>query len=309
MSLVELRAFDAVARGGGFVRGADLIGRTQPTVTAQVRALEERYGVELFFRTRGQLARLTPAGEKLFETTRALFRMEEDAALILEAVHKKLDGVLRLGAIAPRSSMRIVAAFCVAHPNIKIELKIMNSTSIQSALRNFDIDVGLLGAHTRDASLHMQSISRPEIVLLAQRDDVFRPKRIITKAEFSRRTLLLREIGSETRALMERAMEAHGYTPDRVFEIASREGVNAAAEYGLGLAPISIDEIDRSYDVQVVRFADFKLFGEMFLACASSRRHTPLITSFLSIAAQMEPLSPPAAELRRPQVRSARQNR
>lgn len=290
MSLIELRAFDAVARGGGFVKGAELIGRTQPTVTAQVRSLEARYGAELFFRTRGQLARLTPAGQRLFETTRALFRMEKDAELILEAIHKKLQGVLRIGAIAPRSSMKIVSAFSGAHPNIKIELKIMNSASILAALKNFDIDVGLLGAHDRDPSLFMQSFSRPEIVLLAKNDGTTASS-TISRANFARQTLLLREVGSETRALIESAIARHKYAPLRIFEIGSREGANAAAECGLGLAPISLDEIDRSYEVRIVRFADFTVFGEIFLACASSRRHTPLITNFLSIAETMAPQS------------------
>ena len=45
MSFAQLRAFHAVASAGGFTRGAARIGVSQPAVTAQVRALEQRYGV------------------------------------------------------------------------------------------------------------------------------------------------------------------------------------------------------------------------------------------------------------------------
>ena len=63
MFFTELRAFHAVAQSGGFVRASELISRSQSTLTAQVLSLEQRYGVELFFRGRGRTARLTPLGK------------------------------------------------------------------------------------------------------------------------------------------------------------------------------------------------------------------------------------------------------
>ena len=50
MRLAHLRSFFAVARHGGFTAGARALHVSQPTVTAQVRALEETYGIELFVR-------------------------------------------------------------------------------------------------------------------------------------------------------------------------------------------------------------------------------------------------------------------
>ena len=65
MRLTQLRSFHAVAQAGGFTGGARLLHISQPTVTTQVRFLEETYGIELFYR-RGRTVRLTPLGEQLF---------------------------------------------------------------------------------------------------------------------------------------------------------------------------------------------------------------------------------------------------
>ena len=65
MRLTQLRSFHAVARAGGFTGGAKLLHISQPTVTTQVRFLEETYGIELFYR-RGHKVTLTPLGEQLF---------------------------------------------------------------------------------------------------------------------------------------------------------------------------------------------------------------------------------------------------
>lgn len=286
MSLVELKAFDAVARGGGFVRGAELLHRSQPTVTAQVRALEARYAVELFFRSRGQAARLTPIGQQLFETTRALFTLESDAELILSGATRALRGVLRIGAIAPRSAMGLVSRFCNLHKDVRIEMRISNSGQVLDWLRDYVVDIGILGAHEKDPAFFMRRFSTPEIVMLAARDFKAGRGGKISRERFARETLVLREQGSETRSLVEAALARHGYRPARTFEIASREGVSAAAESGLGLAPISVNEIDPDTKVQIVRFADFAVFGEMFLVCMNNRRHIPMIRDVFALDRQ-----------------------
>lgn len=277
MSLMELKAFNAVARGGGFVRGAELLRRSQPTVTAQVRALENHFGRELFFRSRGQAAQLTPMGRQLFETTRTLFKLEEDAEAILSGAKGAQQGVLRIGAIAPRSAMTMVSSYCESHPKMRIEMRISNSGQVLEWLRTYEVDIGILGAHERDPAFFMRRFAEPEIVMLAGKTRKFGPGSKLTRERFASETLILREQGSETRALMESALLKHGWRAARTFEIASREGVAAAAEAGLGLAPISISEFDRHSDVQVVRFDSFSVFGEMFMVCMNNRRHIPMI--------------------------------
>ena len=64
MNFAQLRAFHAVASEGGFTRGALRLGISQPAVTVQVRALEERHGV-LLFRRLGQRIELTEFGREV----------------------------------------------------------------------------------------------------------------------------------------------------------------------------------------------------------------------------------------------------
>lgn len=274
MSLIELKSFNAVAAGGGFVRGAELLHRSQPTVTAQVRALESRHGVELFFRSRGQVAQLTPLGRQLFETTRTLFQLEHDAQAILEGEHST---TLRVGVIAPRSAMPLVADYSRGHPDVRVDMRIGNSAQILQWLRNYEVDVGILGAHERDPMLYMRRFATPEIVLLASAGRRYGRGGRLSREAFALETLVLREPGSETRSLIEAALTRHGWKPARQFEVGSREGVAAAAEEGLGVAPISLAEIDPRPGVQILRFADFSVHGEMYITCMNNRRHMPMI--------------------------------
>ena len=71
MLVNQLKAFFAVARLGSITLAAKQLTLSQPTVTTQIRALEEAYGVELFYRGGRRLA-LSDAGVRLMPRRRAL---------------------------------------------------------------------------------------------------------------------------------------------------------------------------------------------------------------------------------------------
>ncbi len=283
MSFSELKAFDAVARFGGFVRAAEQLNRAQPTVTAQVRNLERRYGVELFFRNRGQLARMTPLGEKLFETTRQMFSLEEDAKALVAAAGKMKGGVLRLGAISPRWATGVMAGIMATYPALDLSLVIDNSQNLLDQILDYRIDVAFIGAHVRDPLCYMRLVSRPEIAFVVAQDHPLAEKGAVTQEQFSRSTLIHREPGSETRALIDAAINENGYHAARVVVFGNRDGSMTAAEQGLGLAPTSIEEIPGGANVSVVRAADFVTHGEIHAICLKARRHLPIISETFDI--------------------------
>jgi DNA-binding MarR family transcriptional regulator len=98
MEIQQMRAFLAVASGGGYSRAAEAVHRTQPAVTASVKALERELGIALFER-RGRRAALTPAGEALVaEAGPALDQWEGLADRLKERLSGEAQGLLRIGA-------------------------------------------------------------------------------------------------------------------------------------------------------------------------------------------------------------------
>ena len=76
MRYSQLRAFHHVALHGGFSRAARALNISQPSVSDQVRQLEQRNDVLLFTREARQV-RMTDAGEALFRLTSEMFEVEE----------------------------------------------------------------------------------------------------------------------------------------------------------------------------------------------------------------------------------------
>src|SRR4051812_27953785 len=133
MRSTHLRSFHAVASAGGFVAGAERLHLSQPTLTAQIAALEREFDVELFHR-RNRRSELTTAGRDLFAITTRLFAEEQEAREFLTSSKGLRTGRLRVGAVGPFHVTEMLAAFGRRYPGIQISVSIGNSLDVQRAL-------------------------------------------------------------------------------------------------------------------------------------------------------------------------------
>jgi len=97
ISHAHLRSFHAVATHGSFTRAAEFLHITQPTLSGQVKELEERYGIKLFLRL-GRRIELTDIGLSAYAITRHLFRYEEEVEQLLLSARALTTGKLRVAA-------------------------------------------------------------------------------------------------------------------------------------------------------------------------------------------------------------------
>lgn len=121
----ELRVFLAVAKAKSFNRAAELLNTSQPTVSRQVKRLQDVMGSQLFFPTQ-QGVRLTPKGEELAQAlTRldmALFSLTND----LKAETKQAEGIVRVSITDGLNTFFVAPAlrdFAAAYPRIQVHLK------------------------------------------------------------------------------------------------------------------------------------------------------------------------------------------
>ena len=150
----ELRVFLAVAKAKSFNRAAESLGTSQPTVSRQVKRLQDVVGSQLFVPTK-QGVNLTLEGQALAEAlTRldhSLFALTND----LKAQNKDGEGVVRMSVTEGLSTLFVapaLPAFSAAHP--KIQLNLQNLTGIAALRENqTDIVIGFTTTEARDISM------------------------------------------------------------------------------------------------------------------------------------------------------------
>jgi LysR family hydrogen peroxide-inducible transcriptional activator len=146
MNLQELRYFVAVAELRHFGRAAEACNVSQPTLSSQIRKLEDELGVTLLERTNKRVD-ITPVGSQiLVHAQRALAEAGQMEA-VARAARDPLVGPLKLGVIptlAPYLMPLILNSLRQAYPGLTIELWEDQTRSLIDGLRNHRLDAALL---------------------------------------------------------------------------------------------------------------------------------------------------------------------
>ncbi len=282
MNVAQLRAFHAVATANGFTRAAAELHVTQPTLSGQVKALEESYGVRLFDR-RGRKVAPTELGHELLDLTRRLFELESEVEHMLSAARGLTKGHLRIGADAPYHVTGALAAFTRRYPAIRLSLAVGNSAALAHDLLDHKIDVAVLANMAGDPRFFAKVLSRDRLVAFVAKSHPWARRRRLELAELAGQRLVLREQGSATRRTFETAMARRKLGLDEVLDMNSREAVRETVAAGLGIGVVSASEFGND-----PRLAPIQLMGEdlgmtEYVVCLAERRELRLVRAFLEV--------------------------
>jgi aminoethylphosphonate catabolism LysR family transcriptional regulator len=282
MSYAELRAFHSVALHGSFTRAAEALHVTQPTLSGQVKALEEAHGVKLLDR-RGREVAPTELGRVLLDITRRLFALEAEATQLLAAARGLIRGDLRVAADAPYHVIPLLAAFNRRHPGIRLSLSFGNSERVLQELFARRTDVAVLPNVAADPRLEPLPLRRDRLVVFVERGHPWWRRRSIRLGELAEQRLILREAGSTTRAIIEEAMTRAGIAPAEVLEIGSREAVREAVAAGLGVGVVFESEFGRDDRLHKLAMRDARLSAVEYVVCLKDPGQTRVIRAFLDL--------------------------
>jgi aminoethylphosphonate catabolism LysR family transcriptional regulator len=235
MRYSQWRAFDAVARELSFSRAAVRLGITQPGVTLQVRALEAACAMTLFRRHGTQIA-LTDSGRSLLALTRRMFAVEDEIREFLTASKALERGSARLVSDGPHPSLAFVAAFRRRYPGIELSVTFGNSQAAWAALLEDKADAAVIAEPPPDERVRSILIDEQRMVALLPPAHRLARRRSLRLADLRDEQLLLREEGSTTRRILERAMQAAGISFRSTLELGSREAIREGVAMGLGIS-------------------------------------------------------------------------
>lgn len=283
----QLRSFHAVAAEGGFTAAARVLNVTQPTVTVQVKALEEYFQVELFHR-RGRKIVLTDTGCQLFELTRRILSLEAEAVDLLNAVGGFHSGQFKVAAVGPYHVTEMLASFNERYPGIKVSVETGNSQEALQALFDFRADVGVLAHIEDDPRIVARPFSRHPVVVFVNKHHRFARRKAIRIEELDGERVVLREVGSTTRLALENALQRSGVSIDPIMEIGSREAVWMAVQRGIGIGVVSDIEFVPHADLRTVRILNAGIFTYAHVVCLAERVESRMIRAFFEVANELQ---------------------
>lgn len=186
MNIRDLKYFVAVSETMHFGKAAERCFVSQPTLSGQIKKLEEELGVSLFERTNRSVA-ITPIGEMVLQHAKLLLEQSDAIVQLTRAHNDPLAGPLRVGAIptiSPYLMPLILMPLKKQYPQMKLVLQEETTDNLLEDLRAHQIDVAILGTPPDDADLEERQLFDEPFWLAHHAGH-----ELYTKEEISRRDL------------------------------------------------------------------------------------------------------------------------
>ena len=246
LTLKQLQTVRAVAESGTIATAADILRVTPAALTARIKLLEGDVGLAFFDRAGGRL-RLTDAGQEVVNTTIRMEMLLVELGNTLAAIKGKHAGRIAVGIISTAKyfATRLVAAYSKQNPRIELQLAIGNRQETIRSLRDYAIDIALMGQPPTDFPVISQAIGAHPQVIIAPVDHPLVGRRGLDKEDLAPESFIIREEGSGTRTVFDYFFDGvQVHRPHIKFEIGSNETIKQAVMAGLGLSLISAHTIE-----------------------------------------------------------------
>jgi DNA-binding transcriptional LysR family regulator len=288
MNLNHLTIFHAVAQTGSMTLGAERLDISQPAVSKQVQELERVLGVHLFDRI-GRRVYLSQAGVILADYARRVFALVHEAEQTMAEVCAVEMGRLVIGASTTIGSYllpAVLAEFSRRYPKIELLVEIENTEQVHDRLVGHELDVGLTEGFVDHQELEAEVFHRDELIVITSPDHPLASMARVSLKAIQQEPFILREPGSGTRAVEERALARLKLPVRVVMALGSTEAIKRVVAEGVGLAIVSRVSVRAECaagTLAMLPVAGLRLERPLHLVQRKGRRAGPALQAFCGV--------------------------
>lgn len=244
MNFEQLAIFVAVAEREHLTKAAMAIHMTPSAVSAAIKNLEQRYGVELFHRV-GRRIELTASGGAFLTEARGLLARSRAAELVLNELGGMQRGSLRVYASQTIASYWLppkLMQFHDAHPGIDLTLTIGNTRTVANAVLSGEADLGFVEGGLDEPALSASVLAYDELVVVVAPCHPWTQAGRLSSVDILGGSWIMREEGSGTRSVFEDTLADLGVPPEQLsiaMVLPSNEAILFALQTGSCVAAVS----------------------------------------------------------------------
>ena len=235
----QIRVFCHAARWGSFTRAAEHLGISQPAVSRHVRALEEEFGVPLFYRS-GKRMTLAPSGERLHRLVLPLaVRMDRLLDTFREERCGVPSGALHIAAgqaFAASVLPRHLKRFQERHPDIRIDVRIGDNRLRMRLLRSYEVEIAFGAVDVPAPDTEFRPVFTSEIMLITPQDHPLAGRASVSIEEMVRWPMVAHPDGTYVRDFAEMIGRLHGVAGNAPLQVEGWMVIKRYVEAGLGIA-------------------------------------------------------------------------
>ena len=266
MNFHQLRIFVEVAKQKNFSRAAESIFLSQPTVSTHIKALEDEIGAPLFDRSQRELV-LTEGGKILLKYAREILESQEEALSAIQKNYRIVKGHLEIATSSVPGAYLLpglLHCFHQKHPEVTFSVLLRDTRHVFESISDYTYDLGFTGKPVKsEEDLIQIKLIEDRLILIAPPGTNLggseksaangkglhmkssKPFVVLPYADLQaclEQKFILREPGSATRLIFEKALQKHSGRAQNLQVIAyleDQEAIKESVKAGLGVTVIS----------------------------------------------------------------------
>ena len=237
-TLKQFRYLVAIADTLHFRRAAERCHVTQPTLSAQLREMEDRLGVQLVERSRSGVV-MTPVGERIVALVRVVLKDVENIMEIAKHGQYLFTDTLRLGvlhSLGPYLLPHILPDIHDQYPELKLYVREGFPSDLLHALEEGKLDLLLFPLPVQAADLATQRLFRESLHVVVPADHALAAKKIIERTDLKGETILALEPGHRLHEQVRDLSQQYGAELSHDYEGTSLDTLRQMVGMGMGLS-------------------------------------------------------------------------
>lgn len=267
-TLQQLRILKAVAAEKSFTKAAETLFISQPSLSKQIKILENRLGIILLNRENNKLS-LTESGKVFLHYAERILALCEESCRALNDIKNGDRGNLTVGAsqtIGTYLMPRVLALFAQHYPQINIKVQVDSTRIIAKKVLNQEIDIAVVGGDVPEdlkKNLDVENFVEDELILIIPKSHPFalKKQKKINKDDLYHLNFITLNSTSTIRKFIDNILIQNNIETKQfniIMQLNSIEGIKTAVSLGLGAAFVSSSAIEKEIELKTVEIINIE---------------------------------------------------
>ncbi|MFY2153053.1 LysR family transcriptional regulator [Mammaliicoccus sciuri] len=261
----KLQILKVIVEEGGFTNAAEKLYKSQPSISRDIKTLEEKYQIKIFENTRKHII-LTEEGRELYNYACQLAILDEQLQTKINQHKEDVKGKFVIGTshtFGQSMLLDLTIYLQTKYPKLNIHIYVYNSADILSKLKDYSLDLGIIEKPVLDDKINSEVLTRDKLLLVKNKQ---------TNQNLNQLRCYVRETGSGIRYYQDMLLQQLNLTSRKVV-INDNQLILELVKQNMGFTILSNFSI-KSFDEDYIVTNDLDLNRNFFIVSNKSRYKT-----------------------------------
>ncbi len=283
----HLKYFESVARNRNFTKASEELHISQPSLSSQIKVLEQELGFPLFERST-KVVNLTESGRLFYTLGNNVLREYNNIYNEIDNIRETGSGIINIGLIDSTKYWipYVLNQFNNKYPNVSVNFKSMGTREMEKALENYEIHFGITSTSSSELKqLQFTPVIEEELILITSLNHPLKELEYIDFSKLIHENIVQYPNKGELQKVVLEAYHSVGCEPNGLYEVENLDAAYYLVKAGIAIAIVPETYFKYAYlnGIHFVRIKKPTVKRKIYIVSEEARYVPPSVKEFMTI--------------------------